>query len=109
MGPATFHRWLGQAGPITVGPAWDVTIGGRDGLEFDVTSEGLAACGGFLYVTQTEPDNGFGFLVGHVYRVTAFDVDGGGTVLIVVDDADPARFPDLAADADELLATLAFD
>jgi hypothetical protein len=40
--------------------------------------------------------------------VTALDVDGA-TVLIVVGDAYPARFPGLAADADELLAGLSFD
>jgi hypothetical protein len=107
-GPTAFLRWLREAGPVSVAPARTVTIGGRDGLEFDVTSEGLAECGGHLWLTQTEPDNGVQFLAGHKSRVTALDVDGA-TVLIVVDAADPARFPDLAADADEFLATLAFE
>jgi hypothetical protein len=87
----------------------DVTVGGHDGLQFDGTADRLEEeCGGYLWVTQTEPDNGFVFLDGWTSRVTALDVDGA-TVLIVVADADPARFPDLAADADELLATLSFD
>jgi hypothetical protein len=108
-GPSAFVAWLRQAGPISVGPVTDVTVGGHDGLQFDGTADRLEEeCGGYLWVTQTEPDNGFVFLDGWTSRVTALDVDGA-TVLIVVADADPARFPDLAADADELLATLSFD
>jgi hypothetical protein len=91
-----------------LGPIEHVTIGGHKGLQFDLTSEGLADCGGYLWVTQTEPDNGFQFLPGYLTRVTALDVDGA-TVLIVVGDAHAARFPDLIADADELLASLSFD
>jgi hypothetical protein len=108
-GPSAFLAWLRQAGPISIGPVTDVTVGGHDGLRFDVTADRLEEeCGGYLWVTQTEPDNGFVFLDGWTSRVTALDVDGA-TVLIVVADADPTPFPDLAADADELLTGLSFD
>jgi heat shock protein HslJ len=107
-GPSAFVDWLREAGPVSVGPIEHVTIDGHEGLQFDVATEGLTECGGYLWITHTEPDNGFQLLPGWAVRVTALDVDGA-TVLAVVADAHAARFPDLAADADGLLASLSFD
>jgi hypothetical protein len=42
-----------------------------------------------------------------VTRVIALDVDGA-TVLIVIGDAYAARFPGLAADAEELFDSISF-
>jgi hypothetical protein len=106
-GPSAFVDWLREAGTVSLGPIEKVTIGGHDGLQVDLATEALADCGGFLWVTHTEPDNGFQFLPGYVTRVIALDVDGA-TVLIVIGDAYAARFPGLAADAEELFDSISF-
>lgn len=106
-GPSAFIAWLRKAGPISVGEAMPVHVGDRMGLQVDVTAERVDRCDGRLFVTQTEPDNGFVFVRGHKSRVIALDVNGA-TVLIVIDDASPDGFADLVAQADRFLATVTF-